>query len=114
MINITQYKPHSEVTKEILRDNNFRYMDGYYSYRFCLSKYKKKQPTLWCNIYINLEHNNCGFSVINNDGNIYPAFYNRAYGGRNKVIEEAEKKIQSQLDILVKQKILKVKKNVKN
>ena len=41
MINIEQYKPHNEVTKEILRDNNFRYMDGYYSYRFPVLKHKK-------------------------------------------------------------------------
>ena len=114
MIDITQYKPHSEVTKELLRDNNFKYMDGYYSYRFPVLKYKK-DPTLWCNIYINVEHNCCGFSVTDSDFNTYAAFFNREYGGINKAVEKAEIKIQTQLDNLVKNKILykKGKKNKK-
>lgn len=112
MINIEQYKPHNEVTKEILRDNNFRYMDGYYSYRFCLSRYKKKKTTLWCDIYINLEHNKCNFTVTTSDFCVYPAFFNRTYG-ENKIVEEAEIEIQNQLDILVKKKILKVKNDKK-
>ena len=105
MINIEQYKPHFEVTKEILRDNNFRYMDGYYSYRFPVLKHKK-DVTLWCNIYINLEHNCCGFTVMNADFNTYPAFFCRKYGGENKAVIKAEKNIEAQLNTFVKDKIL--------
>lgn len=114
MINIEQYKPHNEVTKEILRDNNFRYMDGYYSYRFPVLKYKK-DTTLWCNIYINLEHKSCGFTVNDTNFNTYPAFFNREYGGINKAVEKVEEKINAQLGMLVKDKILykKEKKNKK-
>ena len=108
MIDITQYKPHSEVTKEILRDNNFRYMDGYYSYRFPVLKYKK-DATLWCNIYVNLEHNCCGFTVTDSNFNTYPAFFNREYG-KNKAVEKAEKKIEIQLNTFVNDKILYKKK----
>jgi hypothetical protein len=106
MINIEQYKPHNEVTKEILRDNNFRYMDGYYSYRFPVLKYKK-DTTLWCNIYINLEHKCCGFTVNDTNFNTYPAFFNREYGGTNhQVVEKVEAKIETQLASFVKDKIL--------
>ena len=105
MINIEQYKPHFEVTKEILRDNNFRYMDGYYSYRFPILKHKK-DVTLWCNIYINLEHNCCGFTVMNADFSTYPAFFCREYGKENKAVEKAEKIIVGQLSTFVKNKIL--------
>lgn len=114
MINIEQYKPHNEVTKEILRDSNFRYMDGYYSYRFPVLKYKK-DTTLWCNIYVNLEHKRCGFTVTDSDFNTYPAFFNREYGGINKAVEKVEEKINAQLASFVKDKILykKEKKNKK-
>ena len=108
MINIEQYKPHSEVTKEMLRENNFKYMDGYYSYRFPVLKYKK-DATLWCSIYVNLEHNCCGFTVTDSEFNTYPAFYRREYG-RNIAVEKAEKKIEEQFNILVKNKILYKKK----
>jgi len=105
MLNIEQYKPHSGVTKEILIENNFRHMDGYYSYRFPVLKYKK-DPTLWCSIYIDLEQKCCRFIVTNSEFNIYPAFFNREYGGINKAVEKAEAKIKAQLDIFVKDKIL--------
>lgn len=111
MINIDKYKPHSDVTKEILRDNNFRYTDGYYTYRFPVLKHNK-DVTLWCHIYINLEHNCCGFTVITSDFNTYPAFFSRGYG-RNKAVELAEKKIEAQLETFVKDKILYRKKQKK-
>lgn len=105
MINIEQYKPSSEVTKEILRENNFRYMDGYYSYRFPVHKYKK-EPTLWCFIYINLERNSCNFNVTDSNFNTYPAFFNQN-DQKNKVVETVERKINEQLNTFIKDKILK-------
>ena len=111
MINIEQYKPNSEVTKNILKDNNFKYIDGYYSYRFPVYKYKK-ETTLWCNIYINLDNNCCGYNVTDSNFNTYPAFFNREYSGINVVVQKAENKIKAQLDKLVKDKIL-YKKNKK-
>lgn len=111
MINIEQYKPHSEVTKENLIENNFRHMDGYYSYRFPVLKYKK-DATLWCNIYVDLDHKSCGLTVVDANNNIYPAYFNRKYGGINKAVEKSERKIKAQLDIFVKDKIL-YKKNKK-
>lgn len=111
MINIEQYKPHSEVTKEMLRDNNFRYKDGYYTYRFPILKHNK-DVTLWCHIYINLEYKSCGFTVLTSDFNIYPSFFSREYG-RNKAVEVAEKKIETQFETFVKDKILFKKKQKK-
>lgn len=112
MINIEQYKPKSNITKEILRTNNFKYIDGYYSYRFPVYKYKK-EPTLWCNIYINLESNCCSFNVTDTNFKTYPAFFNREYGGLNKVVETIERKIRTQLNNFIKSEILIKSKNKK-
>jgi hypothetical protein len=109
MVDIKQYKPHSNVTKEMLRDNNFKYIDGDYSYRFPVIKYKKN-PIIWCNILVNMEQNWCGFNVTDSNFNTYPAYFNRKYGGVNKVVETIDKKIKRQLDIFVKNNILKKKK----
>ena len=106
MFNIQQYKPHSELTKDMLRDNNFKYVDGYYSYRFPVYKYKK-EPVIWCNICMDLENKRLNLNVMDVNNNTYAAFYNRAYGGANKVVESIDKKIKAQLGVFVKNKILK-------
>lgn len=108
MIDIEQYKPNPKVTKNILRDNNFKHMYGDYLYRFPVIKYKKN-PIIWCSIYINIESNWCGFNVTDSNFNTYPAFYNREYGGENRVVKLIDKKIRRQLDILVRNNILKKK-----
>ena len=113
MINIENYKPNSKLTKDILRANNFKYIDGYYSYRFPVYKYKKT-PVLWCNIYINLESNCCNYNVTDSNFKIYPAFFDREYGGVNKVVENIDRKIRTQLNIFIKDEILvRNKKNKK-
>ena len=106
MINIQQYKPHSELTKEILKDNNFKYIDGYYSYRFPVYKYKRT-PIIWCNLYMDLENKTLNLNVFDENNNTYASFFNRTYGGENKVVESVEKKIKTQLGVFVKNKILK-------
>ena len=106
MINTQQYKSHSELTKEILEENNFKYVDGYYSYRFPVYKYKK-EPIIWCNLYMDLESKRINLNVMDANNNTYAAFFNRVYGGENKVIESIDKKIKTQLGTLVKNNILK-------
>ena len=106
MINIKQYKPHSEITKDMLKENNFKYIDGYYSYRFPVYKYKR-EAILWCILYIDLEENLCNINVVDHNNDTYAPFFNRKYGGENKVIESIERKIKALLGILVKSKVLK-------
>lgn len=106
MVNIQNYKPHSDVTKETLKENNFKCIDGCYSYRFSVYKYKK-EPIMWCNLYVDIDSNMCSVSVYDQNNITYPAFFNRTYGGKNKVVESIDRKINSQLGILVKNKILK-------
>ena len=110
MVNIHKYKPHSNVTKEMLKDNNFKYIDGFYLYRFPVYKHKKL-PIMWCNLYVDVENNLCVINVYDQNNFTYPAFYNRTYGGKNKVVESIDRRINSQLGILVKNKILKKRGN---
>lgn len=106
MVNIHNYKPYSDVTKETLKENNFKCIDGCYSYRFPVYKYKK-EIIMWCNIYVDADNNMCGISVYDQNNSTYPAFFNRKYGGKNKVVESIDRKINSQLGVFVKNKILK-------
>ena len=106
MVDIHKYKPHSNVTKDILKDNNFKYIDGCYSYRFPVYKHKK-DTIMWCNLYVDVDNNLCNINVYDNNNNTYPAFHNRTYGGKNKVVESIDRRINTQLGILVKNKILK-------
>lgn len=108
MIDIHKYKPHSKVTKDMLKDNNFKYIDGYYSYRFLVYKYKK-EPILWCNLYVDIENNSCNFNVMDNGNDTYAPFFNRRYGVKNEVVESIDRKINAQLGMLVKNKIIKKK-----
>ena len=106
MVNIQLYKLNSDITKSILEENNFKYVDGYYSYRFPVYKYKK-EILLWCNIYVEFEEKTCGINVIDQNNHTYAPFFNRAYGGENKVVDSIDRKINSQLGTFVKVKILK-------
>lgn len=106
MVNIHNYKPYSDVTKETLKENNFKCIDGCYSYRFSVYKYKK-ETLLWCNLYVDVDNNMCSINVYDQNNSTYPSFFNRTYGGKNKVVESIDRKINSQLGILVKNKVLK-------
>lgn len=109
MINIQNYKPVKNITKDILKENNFRNIDGYYSYRFPVYSYKK-EPLLWAIFYIDLENSTCSINVIDNNNNTYAAYYNTTYGQNNKVVEIIHKKIETQLNIFIKNKLIKKKK----
>lgn len=105
MINIQQYKPNPKLTKEQLLENNFRYIDGCYSYRFPVCKYKK-ETTLWGIFIINIEAKSCDITVVNNSYNTYPAYHNRTYGSNNSVIESVDKKIKSQINLFLKNEVI--------
>ena len=44
---------------------------------------------------------------MDQNNNTYAPFFNRRYGGENKVLESIDRKINSQLGMFVKSKILK-------
>ena len=108
MISIQQYKPHSDVTINMLKENNFKCIDGCYSCRFPVYK-QNKEPMLWCILYIDIENDSCNIQVVDHNNNTYAPFFNRTYGGVNKVIESADNKINVQLEMFVKNKLLKKK-----
>ena len=108
MVNIHLYKPHSDVTKNAFQENNFKYIDGCYSYRFSVYKYKK-ETLLWCNIYVDVENNSCSINVYDQNNNTYAPFFDRRYAANNKVVESIDRRINTQLGIFVKNKILKKK-----
>ena len=103
-MNIQDYKPHSKLTKKQLFENDFKYIDGCYSYRFPVYKYKK-ETILWGIFMINLDTKSCDITVVNNSYNTYSAFHNRTYG-INKIIENVDDKIKIQINLLVKNKII--------
>ena len=105
MINIQQYKPNSKLTREQLLDNNFKYIDGCYSYRFSVYKYKK-ETTLWGVFIINLETKTCDITVVNNSFTTYAAYHNRTYGTNNSVVEAIDKKIKAQINLFIKNEIV--------
>lgn len=111
MINIQDYKANSKLTREQLIENNFRYIDGCYSYRFPVAKYKK-EVTLWGIFIINLDSKNCDITVVNSSFNTYPAFHNRIYGSANsQLIMDIDDKIQAQLNQFLKNKIIFKRRN---
>ena len=112
MINIYQYKLNSNITSEQLRNNNFKYVDGYYMYRFPVYKYKK-ETMLWGILYINLETKTCDITVVNNSYCTYAAYHNRLYGSNNKVIRTIDKKVKAQLALFLKKELL-IEKNKKD
>lgn len=105
MINMYQYKPHINLTKEQLFENNFKYIDGCYSYRFPVCKYKK-ETTLWGVFIINLDTQTCDITVVNNSFVTYAAYHNRTYGANDSVIEVIDKKIKSQINTLLKNEVI--------
>ena len=105
-MNIKNYKPNSGLTKETLRENNFRYIDGIYSYRFSVYKYKK-EPILWCTLYLDIENNSCGLNVFDQSANTYAPFFNRNYGGKNMVVESIDRTIEEQINTFIKAGIVK-------
>ena len=113
MINIQQYKPHYKLTKEQLFDNNFKYIDGCYSYRFPVYKYKK-ETLLWALFIINLETKTCEVTVVNKTYNTYAAFHNRKYGSNDSVVESIDNKINAQIDLFIKNKIITKKRGKNN
>ena len=106
MINTRIYKPHSNVTKDILKDNNFKYIDGYYSYRFPVYK-SNKTIVLWGLISLDIENKTCYINVIDNSNNTYAAYHNRVYG-RNEVVNKIDLLIKEKMNQFVKMKIVKV------
>lgn len=113
MINISQYKPYYKLTREQLFENNFKYIDGCYSYRFPVYKYKK-EVTLWGIFIINLDAKICDITVVNNSYKTYPAFHNRTYGSNNKVVEDIDNKVNTQINLLLKNKIITKKRGKVN
>ena len=105
-MNIENYKPNSKLTKEILKENNFRYIEGVYSYRFPVYKYKK-ETTLWCTLYIDIENDSCNLNIFDQNNNTYAPFFNRTYGGENKVVESIDRKISvwERLNPIIKEKV---------
>ena len=108
MINIQNYKPHADVTKEMLQKNNFKYIDGIYSYRFSVYK-NQKEPMLWCILYVDVENNLCSIQVTDSNNSTYPPYFNREYSTNNKVVESIDKKVQGVIGTLVRKKIIKKK-----
>jgi len=109
MVNMQNYKPVKNITKDMLKENNFRNIDGYYSYRFPVYSYKK-DPLLWATFYIDLDNFNCSINVTDNNGNTYAAYYNTVYGQNNKVVDIINKRIETQLSVFIKNKLIKQKK----
>lgn len=105
-MNIKNYKPNSGLTKETLKENNFRYIDGLYSYRFPVYKYKK-EPILWCYLYVDIENNLCNLNVIDSNNSVYAPYFNREYGGENIVVESIDRRISTQIGLFVKTGIIK-------
>lgn len=105
-MSIQDYKPHSKLTKEQLIKNDFKYIDGCYSYRFPVYKYEK-ETTLWGIFIINLDAKSCDITVVNNSYNTYPAFHNRTYGSNNnEIIKAIDNKINIQINSFLKNKII--------
>jgi hypothetical protein len=102
--NKKQYKLMSSVTIEQLKENNFRYIEGYYSYRFPVYK-NKKDILLWCNLNVDFENKTCVINVTDSNNNTYSPYHNRDYG-KNKVVESVDRKINQQMNIFIKNKIL--------
>ena len=111
-MNIQQYKLHSKLTKEQLLDNNFKYIDGCYSYRFPVYKYKK-ETMLWALFIINIEESTYNVTVVNKSYSTYAAFHNRTYGSNDSVVEAIDNRINTQINLFLKNKIL-TKKRYKN
>lgn len=105
-MNIENYKPNSKLTKEILKENNFRYIEGVYSYRFPVYKYKN-QPIIWCIIYVNIEDSLCCLHVYDQNNNTYSQYFDRTYGGKNLLVESIDGVIEDQINSFVKAGILK-------
>ena len=105
-MNIKNYKPNSGLTKELLKENNFRYIDGIYSYRFPVYKYKK-EPILWCYLYVDIDNNSCNLNVCDQNNNIYAPYFSRSYGNKNVVVENIDKKINAQINSFISSGILK-------
>ena len=103
---MTIYKPTKEVTKTILTNNHFKYIDGYYSFRFPVYK-SNKMTVLWGLINLDLENYACYINVVDNFNHTYPAYHNRIYG-KNEVVDKIDLLINAQMKQFVKMKIVKV------
>lgn len=99
------YKPHKTVTEEMLINNGFKNIDGFYSYKFPVYKDTKKTSLLWGVINLDLENKYCYVTVVNSANNIYAAFHNREYG-KNEVVTKIDQSIAEQINKFVKAKIL--------
>lgn len=106
MVNIHDYKLHSKVTTDMLKEKNFKYIDGCYSYRFPVYK-DKHESIMWCVLYVEIENKLCSINVYDQNNNTYASFFNRDYGGTNKLVEDIDRRINAQLDTFVKWNILK-------
>lgn len=104
-MNIQQYKPNSKLTREQLLENNFRYTDGCYLYRFPVYKYKK-DITIWGIFIIDLETRSCDIAVVNSSFVTYAAYYNRTYGYNDSVVEAIDNRIEIQIKQFLKDKII--------
>ena len=101
-------------TKDELYKKGFHYStmrsdrdSDYYSLRFPVHKYNK-QTTLECELTVELETGDVSVDVFNyGTRNIYAPYYNHEFGGKNEVLESAQKEISKQM------KKLGIKKNRK-
>lgn len=98
-----QYKLVQSTTIEQLKNNNFRYIDGLYSYKFPVYKYQK-DVLLWGFILVDFENKASSINVTDSNNYTYAAYHNRKYG-RNKVVESIDRKISKQMNIFIKDKI---------
>lgn len=106
MINIHNYRPHADVTREMLQKNNFKYIDGIYLCRFPVYKHQK-DIVLWCILFLDIENNSCNIQITDTNNATYAPYFNRTYSVNNIVVESIDKKLQGVIGTLVKKKILK-------
>lgn len=105
-----EYIPHFKLTPKQLEENNFKFYDSYYSYRFPVyrSKTNKKDVLLWGILYLDLDNPTTHVQVVDSNNNLYASYFNRNYG-KNTVVLDIDKKVSAQMNEFVKTNILVVK-----
>ena len=83
-----------KLNNEEMKDIGFKY-DFYlqeYILEFPVFKYGRK-PTIICKLWINEENFEVTTNVYDENGRLYPSYYNRQYG-KSKVVEIIDKNIE--------------------
>lgn len=94
---VTDYKVNKEINETMLRTKGYRYG----TYRCYIYK-----NLIQFVIHINIEEKKWDFQVIDTDYNsLYIPYYDREYG-KNKIVKELDKKIESIIKEMVEEKIL--------